>query len=86
MGPVDYFGMIERGGPLRGWSDWTMTKIALLGAGGKMGVRLATNLMGSPYEVMHVEISRGGRGSGSRTRPAPTASTATRRSAMPTWC
>lgn len=38
-----------------------MTKIALLGAGGKMGVRLATNLMGSLYEVMHVEISEEGR-------------------------
>lgn len=38
-----------------------MTKIALLGAGGKMGVRLATNLRGSPYEVMHVEISEEGR-------------------------
>ncbi len=38
-----------------------MTKIALLGAGGKMGVRLATNLMGSPYDVMHVEISEEGR-------------------------
>lgn len=34
-----------------------MTKIALLGAGGKMGVRLATNLMGSRFEVDHVEIS-----------------------------
>jgi D-apionate oxidoisomerase len=38
-----------------------MTKIALLGAGGKMGVRLATNLMGSPYEVTHVEVSEAGR-------------------------
>jgi hypothetical protein len=38
-----------------------MTKIALLGAGGKMGVRLATNLMGSPYQVLHVEISEEGR-------------------------
>lgn len=36
-------------------------KIALLGAGGKMGVRLATNLKGSQYEVAHVEISEGGR-------------------------
>jgi D-apionate oxidoisomerase len=32
-------------------------KIALLGAGGKMGVRLATNLKTSDYEVAHVEIS-----------------------------
>lgn len=37
-----------------------MTKIALLGAGGKMGVRLATNLQGSPYHVDHVEISEAG--------------------------
>lgn len=38
-----------------------MTKIALLGAGGKMGVRLATNLQGSPYDVAHVEVSEEGR-------------------------
>lgn len=38
-----------------------MTRIALLGAGGKMGVRLATNLRGSPYDVAHVEISEAGR-------------------------
>lgn len=38
-----------------------MTKLALLGAGGKMGVRLATNLMGSRYTVSHVEISEEGR-------------------------
>src|SRR6266508_960723 len=38
-----------------------MTKIALLGAGGKMGVRLASNLMGSPWQVDHVEISDPGR-------------------------
>lgn len=34
-----------------------MTKIALMGAGGKMGVRLATNLMESDHDVLHVEIS-----------------------------
>lgn len=34
-----------------------MTKIALLGAGGKMGVRLATNLARSSYEVAHIETS-----------------------------
>jgi D-apionate oxidoisomerase len=34
-----------------------MTKVALLGAGGKMGVRLASNLQGSPYDVAHVEVS-----------------------------
>lgn len=38
-----------------------MTKIALLGAGGKMGVRLATNLQGSNYDVDHVEVSDVGR-------------------------
>ncbi len=36
-------------------------KIALLGAGGKMGVRLATNLKDSRYEVAHVEIGEAGR-------------------------
>lgn len=34
-----------------------MTTVALFGAGGKMGVRLATNLKEAPYEVLHVEIS-----------------------------
>ncbi|MFC7400463.1 phosphogluconate dehydrogenase C-terminal domain-containing protein [Chelatococcus sp. GCM10030263] len=38
-----------------------MTRIALLGAGGKMGVRLARNLQNSPYEVAHVEVSDEGR-------------------------
>jgi hypothetical protein len=38
-----------------------MTKIALLGAGGKMGVRLATNLRGSRFSVDHVEVSEAGR-------------------------
>ena len=38
-----------------------MTKLALLGAGGKMGVRLATNLQGSQFDVAHVEISEEGR-------------------------
>ncbi|SHE83513.1 NAD binding domain of 6-phosphogluconate dehydrogenase [Kaistia soli DSM 19436] len=38
-----------------------MTKIALLGAGGKMGVRLATNLKGSRFTVDHVEVSAEGR-------------------------
>jgi hypothetical protein len=37
-----------------------MTKVALMGAGGKMGVRLATNLMESDHEVMHVEIDPAG--------------------------
>lgn len=38
-----------------------MTKVALLGAGGKMGVRLARNLKASPFEVVPVEISDEGR-------------------------
>jgi len=38
-----------------------MEKIALLGAGGKMGVRLARNLMGSRFEIDHVEVSPAGR-------------------------
>ncbi len=38
-----------------------MTKIALMGAGGKMGVRLAANLMGSGYEVAPVEVAEAGR-------------------------
>lgn len=36
-------------------------RIALLGAGGKMGVRLATNLAETDYDVDHVEISEEGR-------------------------
>lgn len=36
-------------------------KIALIGAGGKMGVRLARNLKGSQFEVAHVEVSEPGR-------------------------
>jgi hypothetical protein len=35
--------------------------IALFGAGGKMGVRLSKNLMGSSYEVRHVEVGEVGR-------------------------
>jgi hypothetical protein len=41
--------------------DDEMTRIALLGAGGKMGVRLARNLQNSPYEIAHVEVSDEGR-------------------------
>jgi hypothetical protein len=37
-----------------------MTSIALFGAGGKMGARLAKNLLGSPFEVRHVEVSEAG--------------------------
>jgi 3-hydroxyisobutyrate dehydrogenase-like beta-hydroxyacid dehydrogenase len=38
-----------------------MTKVALFGAGGKMGVRLSKNLARSDYQVAHVEISSEGR-------------------------
>jgi len=38
-----------------------VAKIALLGAGGKMGVRLSANLKGSRFDVDHVEISEAGR-------------------------
>jgi hypothetical protein len=38
-----------------------MTTIALFGAGGKMGYRLATNFQRSPYEVRHVELAPAGR-------------------------
>jgi D-apionate oxidoisomerase len=38
-----------------------MTRIALFGAGGKMGYRLANNLKGSSYEVRHVEAAAAGR-------------------------
>lgn len=37
-----------------------MTKVALLGAGGKMGYRLATNFRGSRFAVSHVEVSEAG--------------------------
>ena len=36
------------------------TKIALFGAGGKMGYRLASNLKRGPFEVGHVERSPAG--------------------------
>jgi hypothetical protein len=38
-----------------------MTRVALMGAGGKMGVRLATNLRGTRFDVDHVEVSETGR-------------------------
>ncbi len=38
-----------------------MTTIALFGAGGKMGVRLSRNLVGSPFTVRHVEPGAVGR-------------------------
>jgi hypothetical protein len=38
-----------------------MTSIALFGAGGKMGYRLAKNLKGSRFDVRHVEVSDAGK-------------------------
>ena len=38
-----------------------MTSIALFGAGGKMGCRLAKNLQGSRFDVRHVEVSDAGK-------------------------
>jgi hypothetical protein len=38
-----------------------MTAIALFGAGGKMGFRLASNLKGSRFDVRHVEVSETGK-------------------------
>lgn len=38
-----------------------MTTVALFGAGGKMGCRLAANLKSSSYTVRHVEVSEAGR-------------------------
>ncbi len=38
-----------------------MTSIALFGAGGKMGARLSKNLVGSRYQVRHVEVGEVGR-------------------------
>lgn len=38
-----------------------MTKVALLGAGGKMGVRLAQNLKPTRFDIDHVEVSEAGR-------------------------
>lgn len=37
-----------------------MEKIVLLGAGGKMGIRLSRNLLKSDYEVSHVEVNSEG--------------------------
>ena len=37
-----------------------MTRIALFGAGGKMGVRLSTNLARTDFSVAHVEVSPAG--------------------------
>jgi len=38
-----------------------MTRIALVGAGGKMGIRLSRNLSGTRFEIAHIEVSQVGR-------------------------
>ena len=38
-----------------------MTAVALFGAGGKMGYRLASNLKGSRFDVRHVDLSDAGK-------------------------
>ena len=37
-----------------------MTVVALFGAGGKMGQRLAQNMVGTQYDVRHVEVTESG--------------------------
>jgi D-apionate oxidoisomerase len=38
-----------------------MKKVAIIGAGGKMGYRVSANLRDAPYDVKHVEVSEAGR-------------------------
>ena len=38
-----------------------MKKVAVVGAGGKMGYRVSANLKTAPYQVSHVEVSEAGR-------------------------
>lgn len=38
-----------------------MKKVAILGAGGKMGYRVSANLRNTPYEIQHIEVSEAGR-------------------------
>ncbi|MEI2417960.1 phosphogluconate dehydrogenase C-terminal domain-containing protein [Orrella sp. JC864] len=38
-----------------------MTRIAVVGAGGKMGCRVSANLKASPWQVEHIEVSQAGR-------------------------
>src|SRR6185295_16395070 len=42
-------------------NDPTMTRVTLIGAGGKMGQRLTRNLRGSNYAMRYVEISETGK-------------------------
>ena len=62
-----------------------MTTVALFGAGGKMGYRLASNFRGSPYDVRHVEVSEAGRRAAEGPGWASTASASTRRWTAPRW-
>jgi D-apionate oxidoisomerase len=43
------------------WNDKDMTKIALFGAGGKMGMRLGANLKSSRFTIAPVEVSDAGK-------------------------
>ena len=38
-----------------------MKKVAIIGAGGKMGYRVSANLRHTPYQVSHIEVSENGR-------------------------
>lgn len=38
-----------------------MKKVAIIGAGGKMGYRVSANMRDTPYEVSHIEVSEAGR-------------------------
>lgn len=38
-----------------------MKKVAILGAGGKMGYRVSANLKDAPYALSHIEVSEAGR-------------------------
>jgi D-apionate oxidoisomerase len=60
MGRADFFWFSSRRTRDSLWSN-DVTKIALLGAGGKMGVRLSTNLKGTRFDVDYVAVSEEGR-------------------------
>ena len=64
-----------------------MTAVALFGAGGKMGYRLASNLKGSRFDVRHVELSEPGQEAARRTTSASRRSMPIGRSRAPrSWC
>ena len=64
-----------------------MDRIALFGAGGKMGVRLSRNLKESRYRVAHVEVSAGGgspsRATAARSSRSPSSSRRSRKPSAP---